>query len=87
VAAAAMPATSNMPATTAMPAEVAMLAFAAMLTEFAMLTEVAKPIVAVINGPVPNGLRHATGQGKTDADHKYGPRKYAVEFHCRLRFL
>ena len=76
-----------MPATTAMPAEAAMLAFAAMLTELAMLAELAKPVVAVINGPVPNGLRHATGQGKTDADHQHGPRHYAAEFHCRLRFL
>jgi hypothetical protein len=59
-----------------MLAVAAMLAFAAMLTEPAMLTglaEIAKPVVAVIRGPVTNGLRHATGQGKTDADHQYGP--------------
>src|SRR6266446_5885737 len=80
----AMPAATNMPATTAMPAEAAMLAVAAMLTE---LAELAKPVVAVIRGPVTNGLRHATGQGKTDADHQYGPGQYAAECHRRLRVL
>ncbi len=86
----AMPAATNMPATTVMLAEAAMLAFAAMLTQPAMLTELAelaKPVVAVIRGPVTNGLRHATGQGKTDADHQYGPGQYAAECHRRLRVL
>src|SRR5712664_1364157 len=70
-----MPATIAMPAATNMPATTAMLA------------ELAKPVVAVIRGPVTNGLRHATGQGKTDADHQYGPGQYAAEFHRRLRVL
>jgi hypothetical protein len=42
----------------------------------------------VANGPVANGLRHARGQGKTDADQqRYGPRQYSAVIHCRLRFL
>src|SRR6266436_4313993 len=45
-------------------------------------------VVAVANGPVANGLRHARGQGKTDADQqRYGPRQYSAVIHCRLRFL
>src|SRR5260370_32637391 len=55
-----------------------------MSSEYAHL---AKPVVDVFRGPVTNGHRHATGQGKTDADHQYGPGQYAAECHRRLPVL
>jgi hypothetical protein len=97
-------ASAAMPAPTAMPAESAMLAFAAMLREAAMLAEPLMPMRKAVAPPsvipaiapaisvsvvaVTNGLRHASGQGKTGTDQQqYGPRQYSSVIHRRLRFL
>ena len=64
---------------------------ATMIPVIALVESVSVVAVAngpVANGPVANGLRHARGQGKTDADQqRYGPRQYSAVIHCRLRFL
>jgi hypothetical protein len=95
----AMPAESAMLAFTA-----AMLAFAAMLREAAVLAEPPMPMrkavapatvipalaptIAVSVVAVTTGLRHASGQGKTDADQQqYGPRQYSAVIHRRLHLL
>jgi hypothetical protein len=103
-ASAAMPASTTMAAESAMLALAAMLSEAAMLTEPAMLAEpfmpmrkavapaamipAIAPAVRVSVVAVTNGLRHASGQGKTDADQQqYGPRQYSDVIHRRLRFM
>jgi hypothetical protein len=97
-----MPAEAAMPGEAAMLTEPAMLAEPLMpmrkavapatMIPVAMIPAITPAVnvsvVAVTNGPVTNGLRHASGQGKTDADHQqYGPRQYSTAVHRRLHFL
>jgi hypothetical protein len=93
----AMLAFATMPSEAAMPTEPAMLANPPMPMRKAVAPATMIPAIApvvsvsvvnVANGPVTNGLRHASGQGKTDADQQQdGPRQYSAVIHTRLRFL
>jgi hypothetical protein len=96
VAAAAMLATTAMPGEAAMPREAAMAMRKAVapptVIPVAMIPAigpaVSVSVVAVTNGSVANGLRHASGQGKTDADQQqYGPRQSSTAIHRRLHVL
>jgi hypothetical protein len=96
----AMPAEPAVLTSTAVPGEAAMLAEPPMpmrkavapasMIPVAMMIPAIGPavsVVAITNGPVTNGLRHARGQGKPDADQQqHGPR-YSTAIHRRLRFL
>ena len=102
--AAAMSTESAMLTFTTMPSESAMLAEPTMLVEprmpmrkavapatmipvIALLVE-SVSVVAVAHGPVANGLRHASGQGKPDPNQQqYGPRQYSAANHHRLHYL
>lgn len=82
-AAAAMPGEAAMLADPSMPMRKAVAP--ATMVEVAMMIPAVAPaiapavtvsVVAVTNRSVTNGLRHASGQGKTDADQQqYGPRQ------------
>jgi hypothetical protein len=99
---AAMPATTAMPAEAAMLAFAAMLAEppmpmrkavapatmipVAMIPAIAPVVSVSVVTVSIL--AVANGLRHASGQGKSDADQQQcDPRQYSTAIHRRLRFL
>ena len=45
-------------------------------------------IISVPDGSVTDGLRHASGQGKTDANQQqYAPRQYSAAIHPCLHCL
>ena len=90
-----MAASTAVAASAAVAAESAMFSEAAMrkaVTPATMIPAIAPvvsvSVVNVTNGPVTNRLRHASGQGKTDADQQRdGPRQYSAVIHLRLRVL
>jgi hypothetical protein len=98
----AMPALAAVSTLAAMPSEAAMLTEPAMLADSPMpmrktmapatVIPAIAPVVSVstvnvTNGRVPNGLCHASGQGKTHADQQQDrPPQYSTVIHLRLRF-